>query len=968
MHPPAAQLTVDNYTNATIRWAKTDNADKYNIYELVNGEAVLLKTVTSTSYYVPNIKEGTHQYVVTSVSDRFGESAHSNTVVAEIGPKLEAPASSYATVEEDKVTLSWSPVQDAASYNVYEVVDEELKLVGTTTTPSLTIENLQAGDYEYRIVPVTPGGTESKNYSTVNIQRGEFDTTAPVTTSNVKDAWNKEDFTVQLTATDDQSGVDKTYYSINGSEFVEGTSFTVSEEKVHTISFYSVDKAGNKEEVKTVDLKLDRTAPVTTSDVKDLWYKKEVEVQLTAIDDQSGVAKTFYSINGSDFTEGTKFTVEKEGIHKVSFYSMDKAGNVEDVKTVEVEIDKTVPETTSNVEDKWYTEAVQVELTAKDEVSGVDKTFYSIDGSEYKEGTTFTVEDAGIHKVSFYSVDKAGNVEEAKTAEVKIDKQAPVTTSNVEDKWYTEALEVQLTATDNLSGVDKTFYSVNGSDFTEGTAFTVENEGIHEVSFYSVDKAGNVEKTNTVKVNIDTMAPETASNVEDKWYTEAAQIQLTAKDEVSGVEKNFYSIDGSEYKEGTTFTVESEGIHEVSFYSVDKAGNVEEVKTVEVKIDKKTPVTTSNVEDKWYTEAVQVQLTAADELSGVDKTFYSINGSEYKEGTEFTLEAGIHEVSFYSVDKAGNVEEAKTVTVKIDETAPVTTSNAEVKWYKDKVQVQLTATDDLSGVAKTFYSINGSEFAEGTEFTLENEDIHAISFYSIDKAGNVEEVKTAEVKIDKTAPTVETEFTEEVALGAAMPLTYTASDNLSGVASQTVTINGQPALGNSVTFDKPGFYNIEITVTDHAGWTTTEKKMVTVYLPVELEVLPRIIKENKGEFTVKATLPKGYSPEGFDLSTVKLNGVSALSGSKGLVQQSKKGQFKFEREDFVWNEKEVELEFRAMVNGIPVLGRTTVEVTPDKKKPCVFIDYLKEYKKPECDYKYYFNICDLYRFLFTCND
>ncbi|MEH7336043.1 hypothetical protein V7161_25790, partial [Neobacillus drentensis] len=62
------------------------------------------------------------------------------------------------------------------------------------------------------------------------------------------------------------------------------------------------------------------------------------------------------------------------------------------------------------------------------------------------------------HTVTFYSVDNAGNIEEKHTVEVKVDKTAPTTVSNLEDKWYTDAINVELTATDDLSGVKATYY------------------------------------------------------------------------------------------------------------------------------------------------------------------------------------------------------------------------------------------------------------------------------------------------------------------------------------------------------------------------------------------------------------------------------------------------------------------------------------------------------------------------------
>ena len=44
-------------------------------------------------------------------------------------------------------------------------------------------------------------------------------------------------------------------------------------------------------------------------------------------------------------------------------------------------------------------------------------------------------------------------------------------------------------------------------------------------------------------------------------------------------------------------------------------------------------------------------------------------------------------------------------------------------------------------------------------FTLSMEGDHVVTYFSADKAGNVETTKTAHVKIDKTAPTIGHSFT-----------------------------------------------------------------------------------------------------------------------------------------------------------------------------------------------------------------
>ena len=121
-----------------------------------------------------------------------------------------------------------------------------------------------------------------------------------------------------------------------------------------------------------------------------------------------------------------------------------------------------------------------ITLEATDDETGVAKTFYSLNDSLFKEGTSISVDQEGVNKISFNSIDKVGNMEQVKTVFVNIDKTSPVTKIN-EIPPFSQSFTVQLTGEDKLSGVAKTYYSVNGSDYVEGTSFVVEKEGVNRI-------------------------------------------------------------------------------------------------------------------------------------------------------------------------------------------------------------------------------------------------------------------------------------------------------------------------------------------------------------------------------------------------------------------------------------------------------------------------------------------------------
>src|SRR5262249_33667573 len=105
-------------------------------------------------------------------------------------------------------------------------------------------------------------------------------------------------------------------------------------------------------------------------------------------------------------------------------------------------------------------------------------------------------------------------------------------------------------------------------------------------------------------------------------------------------------------------------------------------------------------------------------------------------------------------DNADNQTDASSPAVKIDRHAPNTNISAPSEWTNADATVSLSAADNLSDVKATYFSLDGAAPEIGTSIDISAEGIHTIQFWSEDNAGNVESVQTAQVKIDKTAPTI----------------------------------------------------------------------------------------------------------------------------------------------------------------------------------------------------------------------
>jgi len=392
------------------------------------------------------------------------------------------------------------------------------------------------------------------NYLNFYLKKLEGDLIPPVTAHHLsgtlgKNDWYISEVTVSLDATDDESGVKETYYAIDRGTFQLYTeSFILDNDGKYKISYYSIDNEDNKEPVKSTVIKIDKDSPKSNIELEGLeddgWYIDRVKVSIQATDDLSDVSKIFYWIvetdeNGNSAEpdgpeipidgDSVTFEINDEGYYEINYYAIDNAGNKESLNSINIKIrsnqaqDTTPPITTHRLsgtpgEKNWFTSSVVVKLIARDDMSGVDKTYFCIDkGMPQVYERPFKIDHQGVHIIGYYSVDKAGNVEETRELEIKIDSENPLTTYDLKGEclrsttridgthvyYYKGEATVTFDANDGTSGIDKTFFAINRGRFIEyKDAFTLDRAGRYVINYHSIDNAGNTEETKCFEIII----------------------------------------------------------------------------------------------------------------------------------------------------------------------------------------------------------------------------------------------------------------------------------------------------------------------------------------------------------------------------------------------------------------------------------------------------------------------------------
>jgi len=229
----------------------------------------------------------------------------------------------------------------------------------------------------------------------------------------------------------------------------------------------------------------------------------------------------------------------------------------------------------------------------------------------------------------------------------------------------------------------------------------------------------------------------------------------------------------------------------------------------------------------WFKSDVTIKLVAEDEIggSGLREINYSATGAQTIPPTIATSSPvqlvvsteGETIITFTATDNSGNTSAPRSLTVKLDKTAPVVNViPASGEWSREDISVQVTASDSLSGLADgadSAFTLTTS-VPDGTETANASTGTRIV----MDVAGN-EAVAgpVTGLKVDKKAPeiTVTTPSGESYLLHQTVNAAFSVTDGGSGVDSVVSSSpNGSPLDTSTV-----GTKTFTVSASDRVGNT-----------------------------------------------------------------------------------------------------------------------------------------------------
>ncbi|WP_411823570.1 multi-beta-barrel domain surface protein OmpL47 [Leptospira sp. 'Mane'] len=276
--------------------------------------------------------------------------------------------------------------------------------------------------------------------------------------------------------------------------------------------------------------------------------------------------------------------------------------------------------------------------------------------------------------------------------------------------------------------------------------------------------------TTAEKVVTDAVAEALAK--ETLFINSKTAFTLEAKDDSSTVDYIEWKTKAGDYRRFTApIRLSEEGVTEIQYRSVDKVGNVEAPKILNVTVDNTAPKVTLQPAEPFFvlngvpfTSKNNSYTVVAEDKVGVQAVQYAINSEAAKPYSDpIKLEAtGANTIKYSATDKAGNSSPESSVVITIDDVKPTVEIVPSLplvdiagKPYAKRGNVfHVNAIDKESGLKKVLVKLDAeAEFRPYVEgITVETQGEHKIQAKAIDNVGN--ESATVEVSffVDLTPP------------------------------------------------------------------------------------------------------------------------------------------------------------------------------------------------------------------------
>ena len=740
-------------------------------------------------------------------------------------PASEPPVlKTYDNTAPKNLAINGEPAQNkvtAATTFDFEATAEDLtamkfhwKLNGVAVTDNETSE--YSGTVEKGTNWVSVSATDAAGNTCAEVKRTwvvDFEPPENLTLSGTPGVMgeivvtNGTDFAYKTSATDDTK---ITYHWMtNGVEVADNESTDLvgtAVEGTNTVAVYATDEADNVSVTNTIVWVVDTiapTVPLISGTPTDKAITNAKGYSYTAESEDATILTYTWKLDSGDETEknaGAAFAGSglADGGHTVMVYATDEAGNKSAATNWTWTVDTTKP---TNLK-VWGLPISDEKIAVTNgfdfafEASATDATALKFNWATNGVAVTDITSSnfvgkvgEGTNTVSVFAEDAAGNVCEPIVRTWVVDTIAPtvpVISGTPADKSVTQEQGYSYTAESEDATVLTYTWKLDNGDETEkdaGAAFAGSGfaDGGHKVAVYATDEAGNKSAATNWTWTVDTTKPTNLKvwglpiSDEKIVVTNGNDFAFEASATDATALKFHWATNGVAVTDCTTSNFVGqvgEGTNTVSVYAEDAAGNVCDpiARTWVVDtIAPTVPVISGAPADKSVTQAKGYSYTAESEDATILTYIWKLDGGEETEknaGEAFAgsgLADGVHKVTVYAKDEAGNKSAATNWTWTVDTTKPTDMKVWGLPISDEKIVVtngndfafEANATDATA--LKFHWATNGVAVTDITSSNFVGkvgEGTNTVSVFAEDAAGNVCEPIARTWVVDTIAPTV----------------------------------------------------------------------------------------------------------------------------------------------------------------------------------------------------------------------
>jgi hypothetical protein len=676
------------------------------------------------------------------------------------------------------------------------------------------------------------------------------------------------------------------------------------------------DVAGNVTQSAPVEnRRVDNSPPATGMNDPGANLRAVVTLAGSASDAGSGVQEVTFEIspdggawstvgmdNAEPFESSFDTATMPDGLYFFRTVATDVAGNVATSAAVGPRrIDNTLPTATMNDPGANLRGTVNLSSVTDDPpgppvASGISSVVYeALVGGTWtgisQTWVTPSVPD-GVYDLRVVVADVAGNQTISNVvAGRRVDNTAPSTGHNAPGNWQSGGVTVSLSPSDGGSGIANTQYSVDGGGWNSGTTVNVSGDGIHTISFFSTDVAGNIESPQTATVMIDSTPPDPGASDPGNYLR--GTVNLSASPDTGGegaevTEVEFQhkrssdptwttiavdttDTDNPPYTATWATTPAEDGSWDLRFIVRDEAGN-ESIADLPTKIVDNTAPTgslASPLGGSTVSGSVTLGVSASD-ANPIASVEYFVGGGSVGSSSSAPFQQGWNSasggdgsVSIYAVisDMAGNSTTTASVNVTVDNFAPTVTLSALAPNVSGSVGLSAGASGDTTQVTferrpaggggwTTIGTSLGAPWSASFDTTAVADGNYELRAIAVDAGANSGTSNVVTTRVDNTSPTgLLTQPGDGAIVGGTVALSATASDpasgsGVAGVAWQARTGGGgfaDVATATSAPYSATwnvgglpsGAYDLQLVVTDAAGNTFT-----SAFITVDVDATP----------------------------------------------------------------------------------------------------------------------------------